>query len=42
MTQTMAWWKPRRRLSLMDYMAIVAAIINALVIGYIVVYWFLR
>lgn len=31
-----------RRLSLMDYMAIVAGIINMLVIGFIVGYWFLQ
>ncbi len=34
--------KPGRRLSLMDYMAIVAGIINLVVIGYIVGYWFLH
>ena len=34
--------KPGRRLSLMDYMAIIAGIINLLVIGYIVGYWFLQ
>lgn len=34
--------KPGRRLSLMDYMAIVAGIINVVVIGYIVGYWFLQ
>lgn len=31
-----------RRFSLLDYMAIVAGIINALVIGLIVGYWFMR
>lgn len=34
--------KPVRRLSLMDYMAIIAGIINMIVIGYIVGYWFLQ
>ena len=42
MEQTIDSQKPRHRLSLMDYMAIVAGIINVLVIGYIVVHWFLR
>lgn len=34
--------EPRRRLRLapLDYLAIIAGIINALVIGYIVVTWF--
>ncbi|MEL0585926.1 MAG: hypothetical protein AAES65_13725 [Candidatus Thiodiazotropha sp. (ex. Lucinoma kazani)] len=31
-----------RRLSLMDYMAIVAGIINMLVIGFIIGYWFFQ
>ena len=34
--------KQERRLSPMDYMAIIAGIINLLVIGYIVGYWFLK
>ena len=42
MQNTMAEQKPKRRLSLMDYMAIVAGIINMLVICYIVGYWFLQ
>jgi len=42
MDNTMTALKPQRRLSPMDYMAIVAGIINLLVIGYIVGYWFLH
>ena len=34
--------KPGYRLSLMDYLAIVAGVINVIVIGYIVGYWFLQ
>jgi hypothetical protein len=34
--------KRRWRLSLMDSMALVAGIINLVVIGYIVAYWFLQ
>jgi hypothetical protein len=34
--------KQGRRLSLMDYMAILAGVINLLVIGTIVGYWFLQ
>jgi hypothetical protein len=42
METTVTAQKPERRLSLMDYLAIVAGIINLLVIGYIVGYWFLN
>ncbi len=38
----MADEKPGRRLSLMDYLAIVAGIINVIVIGYIVGYWLMQ
>lgn len=31
-----------RRLSLMDYMAVVGGIINMLVIGFILGYWFMQ
>ena len=34
--------KPRYNLSLMDYLAIFAGIINVIVIGYIVGYWFMQ
>jgi len=34
-----AYGKPQRRLTLMDYLAIVAGVINLLVIGFIVGYW---
>jgi len=38
----MANERPRYRLSLMDYLAIVAGVINIVVIGYIVGYWFMQ
>ncbi len=38
----MADKQPGYRLSLMDYLAIVAGVINVIVIGYIVGYWFLQ
>lgn len=34
--------KPGYRLSLMDYLAIIAGIINVIVIGYIAGYWFMQ
>jgi len=42
MDKVMADEKPGYRLSLMDYLAIVAGIINVVVIGYIVGYWFMQ
>jgi len=42
MDEIMANERPRYRLSLMDYLAIVAGVINIVVIGYIVGYWFMQ
>ena len=42
MDNVMAGEKPRYRLSLMDYLAIIAGVINVIVIGYIVGYWLMQ
>ena len=42
MDKVMADEKPRYSLSLMDYLAIIAGVINVIVIGYIVGYWFMQ
>ena len=42
MEKILADKKNASRLSLMDYLAIVAGVINVIVIGYIVAYWFMQ